>query len=266
MAGNLLQAGYPLTVFNRHPEKAMMLTSKGAQTAATIAEAVEASEVIFIIVSDDTAVRDVFTATNGILSVQLSGRTIINMSTVSPAISKEMAVICKAHGGSYIDAPVSGSVKQATEATLVIMAGGEESAVEDARPILEKLGKLVFFVGATGNGNALKLAVNTFLAIITQGLAETIRFTESMGLSAADFLQVINNSAMASPYLALKGEMAQQENYNAAFILSHIVKDLSLAKQEGLDAPVANAAYETFSAAEPALGQEDLIAIIKHLK
>ena len=187
------------------------------------------------------------------------------MSTVSPGVSREMAALCETRGHVYLDAPVSGSVKQAEEGQLVVMAGGEETAFERGRPVLEHLGKLVLRVGDTGMGNRAKLAINGLLACHAQALAETVRFAEGQGLKTEDFLAIVNNSALSNAFARIKGEAILKGNYQAAFALKHIAKDLRLAKAEGLDSPLATTAFDTFQAAEPALGEEDIIAVIKAL-
>src|SRR5882762_2391280 len=139
-------------------------------------------------VADDQAIREIFTGDHGLLSPKTTGRIIINMSTVSPEISKAMASLCEERSNHYLDAPVSGSVKQAEEGQLVIMAGGEEKVFQLVKPILECLGKLAMLVGSHGAGNAAKLAINILLAFHAQGLAEAIVFARQNKIKAEDVL------------------------------------------------------------------------------
>lgn len=265
MAENLIKAGYPVTVYNRSKQKEMVLTAFGASAANSPASLVHQSDVVIIMVSDDKAIQDIFTGADGLLSTNLSGKIFINMSSVSPGISKEMDQLCKVQNNNYIDAPVSGSVKQAIEGQLVIMVGGDNTIYETVKPILEKLGKLSMLVGATGAGNTAKLAINTLLAFNAQGLAEAIVFARENGVATADLLTLINNSALGNIFMKIKGDAILQDNYKAAFALKHIAKDLRLAKQEGLHTPLADAVFTSFQNAEPLLGEEDIISIIKQL-
>ena len=265
MAENLIKAGYPVTVYNRSKQKEMVLTAFGASAANSPASLVHQSDVVIIMVSDDKAIQDIFTGADGLLSTNLRGKIFINMSSVSPGISKEMDQLCKAQNNNYIDAPVSGSVKQAIEGQLVIMVGGDNTIYETVKPILEKLGKLSMLVGATGAGNTAKLAINTLLAFNAQGLAEAIVFARENGVATADLLTLINNSALGNIFMKIKGDAILQDNYKAAFALKHIAKDLRLAKQEGLHTPLADAVFTSFQNAEPLLGEEDIISIIKQL-
>lgn len=266
MSSQLLNAGYDLKVYNRTTKKEEALESKGAKTAASPKELMENCDLIFLMISDDPAVHDTFEGENGILKADAKDKIVINMSTVSPEVSKEMAEKLRQKGNDYLDAPVSGSVKQAEEASLVVIVGGKKEAYEKARPVLEKIGKKTVYVGDTGVGNSAKLAVNTFLGIVTQGLAEVIEFSRHLNVKTEDLMDIINNSALGSPFVKIKGQAVMDEDYNAAFTLTHLTKDLRLAKQSGLDAPLGNVAYDTFSKAEKDLGDEDVAAIIKKLK
>ena len=265
MSQQLIKAGYPLSVYNRSKDKEEAFKAQGIGIAASPALLLNAADVVFIMVSDDKAINDIFHGDEGLLAAKVSGKIIINMSTVSPAISKEMAAACKAQGNYYLDAPVSGSVKQAEDAMLVIMAGGEAGAFEQAKPILEKMGKLVMLVGGTGAGNAAKLAINTLLGIVAQGLAETMTLAQQNGIEAEALTTLIGNSALGSPFIKIKGDAIVNNNYSAAFALKHIAKDLRLAKDLGLATPLGETAYQTYQAAEAAFGEEDIIAVIKQV-
>lgn len=266
MAQNLINEGYQLNVYNRTKGKAGLWLDKGVKEVQSPAELLKESDVVILMVSDDSAIDEIFTSENGLLSATEKGKIIVNMSTVSPAISKEMAHFCKINGNSYIDAPVSGSVKQATEGTLVIMAGGDDQSFEDVKPIFNILGKLALKVGENGAGNAAKLAINTMLGLHAQGLAETILFANQQGIITKDLMELINSSALGNAFIKIKGDAILNDNYEAAFALKHIAKDLKLAKNEGLNSPLANILHQSFQVAEKQLAEEDIIAIIKTLK
>lgn len=266
MSQQLIKAGYPVTVYNRSTDKEDTLKAMGASTAASPGKLIAQTDVVVIMVSDDAAIDAIFNGDNGLLSAHASGKLIINMSTVSPAISEQMARLCEQQGNSYLDAPVSGSVKQADEGTLVIMVGGDEKVFNQAKPILEKIGKLTMLVGNTGAGNKAKLVINTMLSVYSQGLAEAVVFAEQNGIKTEDLVTLLNNGAMGSPYIKIKGEAIINNNYTAAFALKHIAKDLRLAKDIGLKSPLGNLAYQTFQDAEAKLGDEDIIAVIKQVR
>ncbi len=145
------------------------------------------------------------------------------------------------------------------------MVGGNEAILEKAKPIFEHLGKLTLLVGNTGAGNTAKLAVNTLLAVYAQGLAEAIVFAKQNEIKTGDLITIINNSALANVFTKIKADAIIQDNYKPAFALKNIAKDLRLAKEEGLATPMGETAYKTFQRAETVLGEEDIIAIIKHI-
>lgn len=268
MTHQLLKAGYPLTVYNRSKDKEESLKAQGVSTAPTPAALMEQTEVIIIMVSDDYAIREIFTGAGGLLGkkTNTNGKIIINMSTVSPDISKEMAALCGQEGNHYLDAPVSGSVKQAEEGQLVIMAGGEDKVFRQVGPILDHIGRLTMLVGGTGAGNTAKLAINTLLGIYALGLSEAIVFAGKNGIRTEDLVNLINNSALGSPFIKIKGDAILKDNYQAVFALKHIAKDLRLADDKGLETPLTKVTYQTFQDAEPTLGEEDIIAIIKQVR
>lgn len=265
MSKQLLQAGYPVTVYNRHKDKEAELKEQGATTASTPKELIEQTDIVIIMVTDDKAIRELFEGENGLLKADESGKIVVNMSTVSPAVNKEMAELCRQQGNHFLDAPVSGSVKQAETAQLVIMVGGDADVFEKARPILAKIGKMVINVGEIGAGNGAKLAINSLLSFYTQGLAEAIILAKKNGIEPETLLELLANAAIANPYTKLKGEAIVNNNFKAAFSLKNIVKDLKLSRDIGLTTPMGLTALRTFEDASNDFGDEDLIAIYKYL-
>jgi 3-hydroxyisobutyrate dehydrogenase len=265
MSQQLIKAGYPVTVYNRSKAKEEALKLLGATAVSSPRLLMEQVDVIIIMVTDDQAIKEICTGENGLLGTKTNGKIIINMSTVSPGISKEMASLCDQLGNHYLDAPVSGSVKQAEEGQLVIMVGGNETILEKVKPIFKHLGRLTLPVGGTGAGNTAKLAINILLAFYAQGLAEAVVFARRNGVKTEDLITLINNSALGNVFTKIKGDAILQNNYQAAFALKHIAKDLRLAKQEGLATPMGETAFNTFQQAAPVFGEEDIIAIIKHI-
>ena len=265
MSQRLINAGYPVAVYNRNKEKETALKAAGATTAATPEQLIGQVEIVFTMVSDDQAIRDIFRGDNGLLKAGTTGKLFINMSTVSPGISKEIAAACEKQGSQYLDAPVSGSVKQAQEGQLVIMVGGNSAAFGQATPILQHLGRLVLRVGDHGAGNTAKLAMNLLLGFHAQGLAEATLFARTHGVRTEDFLNIFNNSALGNVFGKIKGDAILQDNYKAAFALKLIAKDLRLAKAEGWNTPLAETTWQSFQQAEPAFGDQDIIAILRWL-
>lgn len=267
MVQRLIGAGHQVSVYNRTKGKEKLLNNDKIDAVSSPHELAINSAVIFIMVSDDRAVKEVFMGVNGLLNGESKDKIFVNMSTISPDTSREMELLCKQKGCSYLDAPVSGSVKQAEDGSLVIMVGGNKLAYEKVKPLLDSLGKLTLHLGPCGAGNSAKLAVNTLLGIITQGLAEVVLFAEQMNVNPEDLLNILANGAMGSPYIKIKGEAMLKENFQAAFALKHLAKDLRLANSCGLSSPLGKLAFNSFEAANTkGLGEEDVIAIKRYLQ
>ena len=266
MANSLLRAGFDLTTYNRTQGKDLMLEGQSNVSVSSPAELISTVDIVIIMVTDDQAINDIFEGGDGLFSAAITGKIIINMSTVSPAISIKMAALCRDQGNKYLDAPVSGSVKQATEATLVIIVGGDEDLFVKVKPILETMGKLVIRFGGVGSGNNVKLIVNTFLAIQAQALAEALAFAEKLDVDKAELMNVLNNGALGSPFVKIKGEAILSDNYKPAFTLNNIVKDLRLAKDIGLNFPLGLTALSSYESAAPEYGSLDIIGVVKAIR
>lgn len=266
MVKNLLRSAFQTMVYNRTPGKVHELTELGATVAGTPGALVAQNDVIITMVSDDKALLEIFTGSDGILAANAAGKICINMSTVSPALSAELASTCAEAGIRFLDAPVSGSVKPATDGTLLILASGDEDAFIKVQPVFEALGKKSFFLGAAGAGSSAKLAINYLLGLNIQGLAETVQFAQQNGVGLSDMLDIINESACGNGITKLKSANLLKDDYSPAFALKHMEKDLLLAYAAGVRTPLMPALKDTFGKAQQAgLGEEDAIAVKKVL-
>lgn len=267
MATNLLNAGFELTVFNRTKEKEQTLIAAGASTANNPQELINSCDVVLTMVSNDAAVKEIFDGANGLLASPNAGKLIIDMSTVAPETSRYLSERCSQQQIKFLEAPVSGSVKPAQDGTLIILVGGTKENYEKAKPIFDVLGKLSIYLGGAGVGSSAKLAINYLLGLNLQGLAETVLFAEKNGVSKQDMLTIINEGACGNDITKLKSPAILNNNYPAAFALKHLVKDLRLAKEAGLNTPLIQPLFESYKKAEQeGLGNEDVMAIIKSIK
>ncbi|MDC0760814.1 NAD(P)-dependent oxidoreductase [Brevibacillus sp. AG] len=266
MASNLLAAGYDVRVWNRTPGKAAPLVALGAKETATLSELVAQSDVLFTMVSDDDAVKAIYTGSDGLFSLPVQGKLAVDMSTISPDTSRFLAEQAKQAGLRFLDAPVSGSVGPAKEGKLVIMVGGEQADYEVAKPMLDKLGKAAFYLGPNGAGTSAKLAINLLLGITVQGVSETLLFARSLGIGTEQMLDIISESAVGTSLIRGKAASILADNYPAAFALKHMAKDLRLANEAGVSTPLAESVNATYRhALEEGLGELDLMAILRHL-
>lgn len=262
MAKNLEKAGFPLFVYNRSAEKAEDFKAQ-SKVAVDVKELVKNSDIIFTMLTNDQAANEVY---KQILELNISEKLFIDMSTISPETSGKIADAVKIKEASFLDAPVAGSTKPAAEGTLIIMVGGDEKDLERARPYLEKLGKHIKHLGKNGKGLAAKLSVNYFISALYQGLAETILFSDKLGIEREDMLDIINESASGSGATKVKTPLLIEDNYQPAFSLDLMLKDILLAKDAGADFPLAKTLIETYQSAQnEGFGKDDVIGIIQYL-
>ncbi|WP_419870850.1 NAD(P)-dependent oxidoreductase [Chryseobacterium sp. CT-SW4] len=263
MAKNLEKAGFPLSVYNRSPEKAADFKSLST-VYSSVKELVENSDVIFTMLTNDQAVKEVY---EEIIPLNIQGKLFVDMSTVSQEATIETAQAVKIKEASFIDAPVAGSTQPAAESTLIIMVGGETKDLQRAEPYLQKLGKKVKHLGENGKGIAAKLSINYFISMIYQGLAETVLLSEKLGIERKDMLEIINESATGSGATKVKTPLLIADQYEPAFALELMLKDILLAHTAGADYPLSKVLIETYqSAKDEGFGKEDVIGIINYLK
>ena len=263
MAKNLEKAGFPLSVYNRNATKAAGFENKSS-VREDIAELNANSDIIFTMLTNDKAVSEVY---DKILQEEINGRLFVDMSTISRELCISIGAKLKEKGASFIDAPVAGSTKPATDGTLIIMVGGQADDLCRAKPYLEQMGKSIKHLGENGKGIAAKLAINYFLATIYQGLAETILFSDSLGIKRSEMLEIINESASGSGATKVKTPLLVEENYGAAFALDLMLKDIKLAQLAGAEFPLLETLLQTYEKAHnEGLGQLDVIGIIESIK
>jgi 3-hydroxyisobutyrate dehydrogenase len=267
MVKNLLDAGFEVTVHNRTKDKESQSIEAGASSANSPQELMESCDVVLTMLSNDAAVKEIFEGPSGLLNKEYPGKIIINMSTVSPATSRYLATNSSKREVAFVDAPVSGSVKPAQDGTLVILVGSTAESYQIVKPIFDVLGKISIHVGAAGVASSAKLAINYLLGLNLQGLAETIIFAENNGVSKEDMLTIINEGACGNGITKIKSASILEDSYPAAFALKHLVKDLGLAKEAGLNTPLIEPLFDSYAAAQyEGLGDEDVMAIIKSLR
>lgn len=268
MCKNLLKAGYSLTVYNRTAGKEKELTGAGARTTDSPAKLLESCEVVFVMVSDDEAVNQVFSGENGLLAADVAGQNklVINTSTIAPETTRAVAQQCSNKGVAYLEAPVSGSVKPAEDAALIILTGGPKAVFESARPILGCLSKKVMHLGDYGSAAVAKLAINLLVGFNMQGLAETILFAQQHGIKTEDMLTIVNEGGCGNGTTKAKTPVILTENYAPAFSVKNYAKDLRLAKSTGFTTPLAQTLHDTYQAALAKYADKDAMAVLQFLQ
>jgi 3-hydroxyisobutyrate dehydrogenase-like beta-hydroxyacid dehydrogenase len=228
MAGRLLAAGYRVHGNDRSDAHAAGLLADGLQWLDTPRAVADAADVIFTSIPDDDALDEVASGRNGIIAGLDRDSIWLDMSTVSPHASRNVAARVREHGARMLDAPVSGSVPQAQEGTLTIMVGGDEGAYPRVEPILRELGT-PNYIGTNGHGLVVKLAINITLAVQMLAFSEGLLLTERSGVDRERALEVMLESAIGSPMLKARRDLIFNLPDEAWFDLDFMHKDIKLA-------------------------------------
>ncbi len=233
MVQRLLDAGHQVTGYNRTRSRAQWLLDLGMDWADTPREASQSAEVTFTMVRDTEALQAVAQGPNGLLAGLGPGNIYLEMSTVSPASSQELAQQVADKGARMLDAPVSGSVITLKAGQLSIMVGGDREAYEQVRPVLLDIGPTVNYVGGSGLAVMMKIAVNLSLPVQILALCEGLLLAEKSGISREVALEVLLNSVVASPALKYRAPLILDPPPEPLFDVNMIQKDLLLALEMG---------------------------------
>jgi 3-hydroxyisobutyrate dehydrogenase len=232
MARNLLRAGFPVRVWNRTASKMEILAAEGATIAASPAELAAQCDVIFICVSDTPDVQAVVAGEAGVLHGVRPGALVVDMSTISPAATRELAAALRARGAAMLDAPVSGGSEGAAKGTLTIMVGGQAADVERALPYFKAMGKTITHVGENGAGQMVKL-VNQILVVVTMlGVGEALLFAKAGGLDLEKTLAAVSGGAAGSWMLSNRGPQVLRRDFRPGFTIDLQQKDVRLVLDE----------------------------------
>ncbi|MDZ7729405.1 MAG: NAD(P)-dependent oxidoreductase [Dehalococcoidia bacterium] len=228
MAANLLGAGFNVTVWNRTRSRADDLVQQGATLAESPADVARASEITVSCVSDSPDVEAVAIGEGGIIEGAASGSIYIDCSTISPAVSREVAERFQAQGVSMLDAPISGGDVGAKAGTLAIMVGGDEAAFERAKPVFDAMGKTIVHVGPSGAGQVVKLCNQVAGGLNLLAMAEAITLSRRAGVDPAKMLEVVSAGAAGSWMLSNLGPRAASGDFAPGFMVELQQKDLRL--------------------------------------
>jgi 3-hydroxyisobutyrate dehydrogenase len=271
MAGRLLDAGYPLTIWNRTPDKTWAFADRGATIAKSPREAVTRAAVVISMLADVVVCRDVWLGRGEALQGTAPGTILVESSTVTVEWVHELDRAAKEHSCEVVDAPVTGSKPQAAAGQLLFLAGGSTTAVDKITPILKAMGRDVVHVGPVGSGARLKLINNFLSGSQVAALAEALSLIERSGLDVQKSLRVLTEGAPGSPLVKLlSGRMVGRE-YEPNFLLRLMAKDLRYAVAEAelqsLDLDMGRAALRVFEHAIAAgQGEEDMSAVVEQFR
>ncbi|HEX4276344.1 MAG TPA: NAD(P)-dependent oxidoreductase [Bryobacteraceae bacterium] len=266
MVERLMNHGHTVTGYNRTRSKAQWLIDKGMKFADTPRGVCEAADMVFVMVTNSAALEDVAEGAGGILAGISSGKVVIDMSTVSPAISKALAAKVRAKGADMVDAPVSGSVITLQQGKLSVMVGGTQETFERVKPLLLDVGPKVTHVGE--NGLALVMKISTNLSLVVQMLAfsEGVLLAEKSGIPREIAVDVLTHSAIASPMVQYRGpfvlKMPEEAWFNVNMMQKDMLLALELGRQVDVPLPTSACANQMLTAARGMGLQEKDFAIV----
>jgi 3-hydroxyisobutyrate dehydrogenase-like beta-hydroxyacid dehydrogenase len=254
IARRLLAAGHRVTGYNRTAAKAAWLVEAGLQLETSPRRVAEAADVVFSSVADTAALRAVAQGPDGIVAGLRPGSVYVDLSTVSPALVRELARQIDAAGGKMLDAPVSGSVATIRQGQLSFMVGGDAQVLERVRPILLDIGPKITHVGANGQGALMKLATNLQVAVQTLAFSESVLLAERGGIPRDRAVEVLLQSVVASPMLVYRGPMLVRPPEHVLFNVRMMLKDVDLALEA---APALGASLPTTTVARRVLADAE---------
>lgn len=229
MAGHLANAGHDVTVYNRTATKAEQWTETySGKMAPTPAQAAENADFIFSCVGNDDDLREVFLGKNGILSTAKAGAILIDNTTASAEVSREIAAIAAEKGLHFLDAPVSGGEAGAINGCLTVMVGGNEQVFETAKPVIDCFAKATTLMGDVGYGQITKMANQLCIAGILQGLSEAITLAKSSGLDIEKMTEVLKHGAAGSWQLENRAATMAKGEFDFGFAIDWMRKDLGI--------------------------------------
>jgi 3-hydroxyisobutyrate dehydrogenase-like beta-hydroxyacid dehydrogenase len=267
-AERLLDAGYPLVVSNRTPEKAEALAARSAALAASPAQLAEQADVILTSLADDEAFEFVATAA---IAAARPGSVLVDLSTVSPTASIRIAERAEAASVGYVRAPVSGNPTVVRAGNLSLIVSGAEEDIDRVELVLSAIGPTVHRVGDGEQARIVKLAINLMIAGIAQLMSEALVLGEAAGVPRAALLDVMGSSAVGAPFVKYKTEPLVHDDYSATFTTALMEKDIDLALdaavEAGVELPLTSEMKSHLRAAiDAGYAEHDFIALFQHLR
>ena len=231
MCRHLLDADYPMSVYTRSRDKANDIIESGASWCDTAAKVADCSDIVFTMVGLAQEVNDVYFSANGLFAGDINNKTFIDMGTTAPALTLELSSYANQHNAHFIDAPVSGGDVGARNASLSIMAGGDEAAIEELRPLFELLGRLQV-MGESGSGQHTKMCNQIVVAGTMIGVCEALVYANNASLDCERLIAAIRQGAAGCWSLDNLAPRIISQDFAPGFMIDHFIKDLGIAVRE----------------------------------
>jgi 3-hydroxyisobutyrate dehydrogenase len=271
MARRILQAGFPLSVYNRNAEKTKPFAAEGATVAATPHDAAKGADIVISMLADDNAARSVWLGDNSALSGTTKGTILIESSTVTLDWIRQLEKYGKRHHCEVLDCPVTGSKAAAANGELNFLVGGAAQTLEGARPVLETMSKTITHLGPTGSGAMVKLINNFVCGVQLASIAEAFAMLERSGIDPQKALPVMTEGAPGSPMVKAITARIMARDYTPNFHLKLMAKDLTYAIKEAqahkLKLTTAQSSLELIQqAVAKGFGEKDIAAVVEPLR
>ena len=268
---HLLEQGYPLTVYNRTKEKTLNLEKKGAKVVESPKEVAQESDIVFTVVKDASAVKQVSFGTNGIVFGNHDGLIVCDMSTINPLDSKNISKQYFDQGISMLDTPVMGGPNVAITGDLVMMTAGDKESFEQCKEVFNVIANKVFHLGENGTAHAVKLAMNLQITMLALALSEGITLVRGANIDPKVFLEILNSTYFKTGMSENKAFKMIQDQFEATFTLENLKKDISTIEETsqtfGLNLPMAQKAKEIYEdAVKNGFGNLDYTGILAYIK
>jgi 3-hydroxyisobutyrate dehydrogenase-like beta-hydroxyacid dehydrogenase len=269
LARRLHTARWNIRAWNRSPQPAAEISKEGIAIAPSVAELVTDSNVILSSLANDAAVRSVYLDKGGVFSLAKPGTVILEMSTISPELSRKLHQEARTGGIKFLDVAISGSTPAVDAGTITLLAGGDKETFEQCVPIFESLARQWFLIGPGSFGVQMKLVVNLLLGLDMQAIAEAVSLGEHLQIDRNVLLDVLSKTAVVAPAMAGKFRKIRDGDYSPEFPLRLMSKDMDLvmdaARASGADLPAASAAQSVLESNVSASGNLDLSAITPYV-
>jgi 3-hydroxyisobutyrate dehydrogenase-like beta-hydroxyacid dehydrogenase len=265
LARRLHAMGWNVQAWNRSPKPADELRKEGIAIARSIADLVAESDVVLSSLANDAAVKSVYLDKAGVFSAVEPGTVILEMSTISPELSRRLHREARKRGINFLDVAISGSTPAVEAGTITLLAGGDKNTFDQCTPIYESIARQWFLIGPGSSGVQMKLVVNLLLSLDMQSIAEAVSLGEHLRIDRNVLLDVLSKTAVVPPAFVGKFQKIKNGDYSPEFPLRLMSKDMDLvmnaAKESGADLPAATVAQSVLTANVPASGDLDLAAI-----
>jgi 3-hydroxyisobutyrate dehydrogenase len=261
MCGHVLNAGYPVSVFNRTKAKAATLIEQGAKWCDSPGEVAAHSEIVFTIAGYPEDVESLYLGDNGLVQAAKPGSILVDMTTSEPSLAQRIARTAAGKGVESLDAPVSGGDVGARDGKLAIMVGGDKEAFEQVKPLFQLMGENIALMGPAGCGQHTKMSNQILISTTMIGTVESLLYAHKAGLDQDQVIDIIGKGAAASWSLNNLGRRMVKKNFDPGFFIKHFVKDMRIALMEADNMKLALpglALAKQFYAAAMAMGYENL--------